>query len=542
VLAAQLKRGVTDAGSAVADRLAAVRDGMADDNRFREAAVQGAPSERPYLLDYAARAMRLSGLVMLQIQNDSGRILSSGHYRNEYDRLDPDLPAALAAAAGGAALLWARTPAGPMLVLARADSLRLGGQRLVLVGGVEASPPQLGHASSDGELSVSLSVPPAAEGAPIVLGGGRQLDQYGSSLVASFAFPAITMTTNGVRMNSSARFDVTQSLSGIQVLRAAVLWWCLVAAAVAGAAALITANWLAERISRPIRLLAEQSAQIDLSSPTAGFSSDRADEIGALTRVLGAMVRRLRTTAAGLRDAERRAAVGDVARQVTHDVKNGLVPIRHVVRHLTEVQRSQPEQLAAVFAERRPTLDASIAYLADLARTYARLSPPPDASVCDINAVVEAVAAGYATPDPGTRSGTGTPIALQLDPNVPPVAAESLVMRRIIDNLVSNACDAAGSRPGAVTIATRRIGAEVRITVTDRGCGMTPEELRRAFSDFFTTKPNGTGLGLSIVRRLARDVHGTLSVDTAPGSGTQVTLVLPCSDTATGAPRQTRAS
>src|ERR1700728_3449953 len=61
VLAGQIERDVTNAGSAVADRLAAVSDGMADDNRFREAAVQGAPSERPYLLDYAARAMRLSG-------------------------------------------------------------------------------------------------------------------------------------------------------------------------------------------------------------------------------------------------------------------------------------------------------------------------------------------------------------------------------------------------------------------------------------------------------------------------------------------------
>jgi signal transduction histidine kinase len=542
VLAAQIEREVTNAGSGVADRLAAVRDAMADDNRFREAAVQGTISDRPYLLDYAARAMRLSGLAMLQVQNDSGRILSSGHYRNEYDRLDPDLPTALAAAPGGAALVWARTPAGPMLVLARADSLRLGGRRFVLVGGVAASPPQLGHSSSDGELSVSLSMPPAIGGAPIMIGGGGQPDRNGSSLVASFRFPAITMTANGTRTNSLARFDITQSLSEIRVLRVAVLWWCLVAAGVATAAALFTANWLAERISRPIRLLAEQSARIDLSSPAAGLSSDRADEIGALTRVLGAMVRRLRTTAAGLRDAERRAAVGDLARQVTHDVKNGLVPIRHVVRHLSEVQRSQPEQLAAVFAERRPTLDASIGYLTELARNYARLSPRADAGVCDINAVVETVAAGYATPDHGTTSGTATPIALQLDPQVPAVTAESLVMHRIVDNLVSNACDAAGHRPGAVTIATRWTGSEVRITVADRGCGMTPEELRRAFSDFFTTKSNGTGLGLSIVRRLVRDVHGVLSVDTAPGSGTQVTLVLPCSDTVTAAPLHTRAS
>src|SRR5580692_6211835 len=107
-LGAQTTQDVANAGSAVADRLAAVRDGLADDNRFREAVVQGALSERPYLLDYAARAMRLSGLAMLQIENDSGRILSSGHYRNEYDRTDPGLRAAVVTAPGGAALIWAR--------------------------------------------------------------------------------------------------------------------------------------------------------------------------------------------------------------------------------------------------------------------------------------------------------------------------------------------------------------------------------------------------------------------------------------------------
>jgi signal transduction histidine kinase len=61
----------------------------------------------------------------------------------------------------------------------------------------------------------------------------------------------------------------------------------------------------------------------------------------------------------------------------------------------------------------------------------------------------------------------------------------------------------------------------------DSGCGMSPDELQSAFNDFFTTKPNGTGLGLSIVRRLMRDVHGVLRVDTAPGSGTRVTLTFP---------------
>ncbi len=550
-LAAQTRRDVEGVATGVAERLASVRDGLADDNRFRAAAVLGAAAERPYLLDYAARAMRLSGLAMLQIENDSGRILSSGHYRNEFDRLDTGLVSALGRVPDGVALMWARTPTAPILVLARADSLRLGGRRFLLVGGAEATPQRLGHAAADSELSVSLTVPQPSSGSFAEAAGPSQPRVPGASLVASFAFPAIITTPDGARILSSARFDVTQSLSGLRVLRSAVLWWCLVSAALATAAALLAANWLAERISRPIRLLAEQSAQVDLVATTTrlatGFSSDRTDEIGALARVLGTMVRRLRTTAAGLREAERRAAVGDLARQVTHDVKNGLVPIRHVVRHLTEVQRSQPQQLAAVFAERRPTLDASIGYLDELARNYARLSPRIDIGPCDINAVAETVASGYATLDTAPGMGETAAITLRLDPDVPPVTADPLVIRRILENVVSNALDATGRLSGAVTITTQAAGADVCVTVADNGCGMNADELQAAFDDFFTTKPNGTGLGLSIVRRLVRDVHGVLRVDTAPGRGTRVTLTFPGPATSSvaaisAASLQTRAS
>jgi signal transduction histidine kinase len=533
-LGAQTTQDVANAGSAVADRLAAVRDGLADDNRFREAVVQGALSERPYLLDYAARAMRLSGLAMLQIENDSGRILSSGHYRNEYDRNDPGLRAAVATAPGGAALMWARTPAGPMLVLARADSVRLGGRWIVVVGGVEASPNRLSHPLPESELSLSLTVAPPAGTTPIEMGDAAQ--KRGGVPVASFWVPAIATLADGRRVLSSGRFDVIQTASAIRTLRATILWWCVAVTAIAAVAALGTATWLAERISRPIRLLAAQSAQIDLASPTTSFSIDRADEIGALARVLGTMVRRLRAASTGLRDAERRAAVGDLARQVTHDVKNGLVPIRHVVRHLTEVQRTQPERLATVFAERRATLDASIGYLDELARNYARLSPGIDARPCDINAIVETVAAGF------TTSAGQAAVALVLDPRIPAIHADALVMRRILENVVSNACDATGHSAGGVTIATRCTGAEAEITVADHGCGMSATEVRSAFSDFYTTKPHGTGLGLSIVRRLVRDVHGLLRVDSAPGRGTAITLTFPCHTIASAAPLETRAS
>jgi len=93
----------------ISQRIASLKTALLNDNRFRLAAVAGVESERNYLLDYAGEAMRLTGLLMLQIQDSDGRIISSGHFRNEHGRLEPALAAALADARSGPVLLTTRT-------------------------------------------------------------------------------------------------------------------------------------------------------------------------------------------------------------------------------------------------------------------------------------------------------------------------------------------------------------------------------------------------------------------------------------------------
>src|SRR5207247_4121993 len=128
--------------------------------------------------------MRFTGLSMLQIQDDQGRIISSGHFRNEYDRLEPELPRLLAAAPGGMALVEARTAEASLLALARVDSLRLGGRRFTLVGGVAVDSSFLARLAPDSELTVTVALPPdtssgadaamqvvSAMGVPLVTGG-----------------------------------------------------------------------------------------------------------------------------------------------------------------------------------------------------------------------------------------------------------------------------------------------------------------------------------------------------------------------------------
>ena len=497
----------------VAARLRALVSELGGDNRFRLAIVQSDPASRRYLLNYAEEAMRLSGLALLQLQDSTGRILSSGHFRNQFDQLQPELPRILSGLADSLVLVRTRTPDTTLLALTRIDSVRLAGRRVSLVGGIEArhwlqATPQLG-----GDIATEIAYP----GAPAHPGAAQRV-------IREVRLPFLDLLHPAVRIDT-ARLQVTQSLETVNALRRDVTRWVLVALALTLAAAVLCAAWLSSRISRPLRELSEKTAAIDLDRLDQSFETGRTDEFGALSRLLGAMTDRLRASSARLREAERRVAVGDLARQVNHDIKNGLVPIRNVVRHLAQVAAESPDSLPGIFAARRATLESSVEYLDTLARNYDRLSPGAERRRCEINGIVAEVLRNTGPQDGRVRA--------QLADALPSVLGDGLMIRRVLENLVGNALDSVAARPeGSVTVVTEPVpgstGADrIRITVADTGAGMTREQLERAFDDFYTTKTGGTGLGLSIVRRLILDLNGTLKVETEPDVGTRVMVELP---------------
>ncbi len=145
-------------GAVVQSRLGAMIAELSRDNRFRRAALQEEGESRRYLLDYAGNAMKLAGLSLLQIQDSGGRILSSGHFRNEFDQSQPELPALLRSQHATLTLVRARTPEAPLLALVRVDSFRLGGRRFDVIGGVAAET-LLQRRVPDPDISVALAYP-----------------------------------------------------------------------------------------------------------------------------------------------------------------------------------------------------------------------------------------------------------------------------------------------------------------------------------------------------------------------------------------------
>ena len=568
VVAGIIAADLADAHTAVGSALSAIATGLADDPAFRAGVLRGEGLGRGYVIDYAAPAMRASNLAMLQIRDDSGRILSSGHFPAEFDRVDTALPAALSAL-DEPALVATTTAEGTLLTIARVDSVRIGGRVLTVIGGHRADQRFLDRLAAGDETGVILTLPdttlastgappapPFTRGAALGVsgsgvgdsasgggrpepGGGARSDQPGSTGVSSrvvraMSVPFLDATGPGL-LRTDAEFAIVRSLDEVARFRRSIDRWLIATFLLASVAAVLAALWTAARLSRPMEELAQATSIVDLDRLDVRFATSRDDEIGVLSRRLSAMVDRLRGSTARLRDAERRAAVGDIARQVNHDIKNGLAPIRNVVRHLAEVARDQPQALPAIFAERQGTLESSITYLDTLARNYARLSPSLAASASDPASVIADAVAGV--------EGRGATVRTRCAPTLPRVAADAVVLRRIIENLVANAVDSLEGKPGEVIVSAdhhaHAAQPMIRITVADSGRGMSEAELGRAFDDFYTTKPNGTGLGLSVVRRLVADLGGALRVETEPGVGTQVVIELPA---ATPRPSPTQAA
>ena len=228
---------------------------------------------------------------------------------------------------------------------------------------------------------------------------------------------------------------------------------------------------------------------------------------------------------------DRLASIGRLAAGVAHEVGNPVVGIRLVAENLRR-EASHPE------------LDGRLGAIVSATGRIDRI----------VRALV-----GYAHTDEGSAATRG-PVTLatlvneaftllrlshagheiELVADVPGelrVRGDATRLEQVLVNLVGNACDA--SPPGSsVTVAARAAGAWIELTVADRGSGMPADVAARAFEPFFTTKPPGigTGLGLPLVYSIVVDHGGTVEIDSAPGAGTTVRVVLPRLD---GSPEAT---
>ena len=326
----------------------------------------------------------------------------------------------------------------------------------------------------------------------------------------------------------------------------------------ASALALLLAFGVAARVSRgiadPLAALADQSSRIARLEVDASTEPPRT-RLRELRQLSGAIeemrqslednfaerersARALAESESRLLQSQKLEAVGQLAGGVAHDFNNLLTAIRGYTALLRERLEGDDQGLDDL-----TEIDHASERAADLTNQLLAFSRRQhvEPQVVDVNALV-ASAVRLLTRLMGERVSLET----VYEPDLPPVRIDPSQLHQVLVNLAVNARDAMPDG-GSLTITTSR-GGRIRslapaeqeltsaggsppvvISCVDTGAGMPPEVRSRAFEPFFTTKEKGrgTGLGLATCWGIVKDAGGALEIDSAPGAGTVVQVILP---------------
>jgi signal transduction histidine kinase len=233
--------------------------------------------------------------------------------------------------------------------------------------------------------------------------------------------------------------------------------------------------------------------------------------------------------------AQRVLAWGEMARQVAHEIKNPLTPIRLGVQHLRRARADRRVDFDRVLEQNVNRILAEIDRLDEIARAFSRYGSAPNerapAEATDVAAVVRDVVALESMAEGGEGQDTVRWRVDGADESVTAMATGQ-ELREVLLNVFENA-RLAGARE--VTIAVGQNGIEpehsdgesrVEISVRDDGKGIPPDVLPRIFEPHFSTRTSGSGLGLAISRQIIDAWGGAISVESEPGHGTTVRIEL----------------
>ncbi|MFO0610995.1 MAG: ATP-binding protein [Polyangiaceae bacterium] len=311
---------------------------------------------------------------------------------------------------------------------------------------------------------------------------------------------------------------------------------------VAAFVALFFAVVLARSLARPIGELARETREIVGGEPRpvrrrgSPEIRDLADSFNTAIEELTRIRKRLAAT-------ERIAARREIARQVAHEIKNPLAPIRAAVETLRRLHGRGDDAFEEYFDEATKTVLEEVHRIANIVGEFTKFSrlPPPNPAPMDLAAVAKGVVALHAMDPDDVRTGGGAHPRVELtDDGVPEIRADRDQMVQVLTNLVQNGLDAASAiRPDPrVTVALHHLPAtpgpkgkagagHVRIVVRDNGPGVSEEMREKLFEPYATSKSHGTGLGLAICQRIVFEHGGEITYRPATKGGAVFEIVLP---------------
>jgi len=282
---------------------------------------------------------------------------------------------------------------------------------------------------------------------------------------------------------------------------------------------LLVSNWL----TAPLRVLSQKVADLKFGIQNEKIAYEGNDEIGTIVKAYNLKLEELEQAALQLAKNERESAWREMAKQVAHEIKNPLTPmklgIQHLMRSYDPSIEGSKERLERVLTSVIEQIDG-LTRIANEFSNFAKM-PEPSKESCDIVGIIKSTVTLF-------ESEANCVISLDSQEEEIHVVIDKNQWIQVFNNLIKNAIQSLyETTNGKVEIKVRKITSNaISIEVSDNGIGIPNDQKDKVFIPHFTTKSTGSGIGLSVVKQIVENHGGTISFESTPSIGTTFTIRL----------------
>jgi len=290
---------------------------------------------------------------------------------------------------------------------------------------------------------------------------------------------------------------------------------------IAGGLAIFVANSVTKALSE----LSENIQRLQLGG-NQPIIWKRKDEIGDLVNAYNRAVKKIEESSKLLAQSEREGAWREMAKQVAHEIKNPLTPMKLSIQYLLHAYQSNPDpkSIGPLIKRVSNTLVEQIESLSQIATEFSNFAKMPKAQNVEfsLNDLAASVHHLFSNERPDMD------LAIELPDKEYDVYADKNHVTRVLNNLFKNAIQAIpDDRKGLIKLSLYQKEDMAVIEVKDNGSGIPPDIQEKVFTPNFSTKTSGTGLGLAICKSIIEGFNGSIYFETSPDKGTTFYVELP---------------
>jgi len=278
---------------------------------------------------------------------------------------------------------------------------------------------------------------------------------------------------------------------------------------------------ISRHFSSPIKRLKDAIQQIGYGDLNISLKRTRNDELGDLEEAFGEMATNLKKTQEEMLKAQREAAWREMAKQVAHEIKNPLTPIKLSIQHLRQAYQDGVDDFKEILNSITATVLDQIEILNNIATEFSHFARMPKKKIetIDVHKTIDDVIAMF-------NKYQRVNFRINYNAERSAIDADRQELSRSFVNIIRNSIQAMNEK-GDIYIETTSSNESINIIIRDTGPGIPDEVKSRLFEPNFSTKTDGMGLGLSIVKKCVDDLNGIIGIESKAGEGTTVRITIP---------------